>query len=76
MVASGADTIEATSAAEQKWDDAVQGELATSAWSSCDSWYRDPSTNRITSNWLGGTKSYVRRTRTLNPTEFTFGAIR
>lgn len=76
MVASGASTIEATASAEQRWDDAVQGKLASSAWASCDSWYRDPSTNRITSNWPGGTKSYMRRTRTMDPTEFTFTPIR
>lgn len=72
MVASGARTLEATQSAEQAWDDAVQGELSTSAWVRCDSWYRDPGTGRITSNWPGGTTSYVKRTRVLNPTEFAF----
>ena len=72
MVASGAKTLEATQSAEQAWDDAVQGELSTSAWVRCDSWYRDPGTGRITSNWPGGTNSYVQRTRVLKSSEFVF----
>lgn len=72
MVAHGAKTLEATPAAEQAWDDAVQGELAASSWVRCDSWYRDPGTGRITSNWPGGTDSYVKRTRVLEPSEFVF----
>lgn len=72
MVASGARTLEATQSAEQAWDDAVQGELSTSAWVRCDSWYRNPASGRITANWPGGTTSYVKRTRVLNPTEFAF----
>ncbi|MHA7176029.1 flavin-containing monooxygenase [Arthrobacter sp. Sr24] len=72
MVAAGAKTLEATVSAEQAWDDAVQGELSTSAWVRCNSWYRDPGTGRITSNWPGGTTSYVKHTRVLEPAEFLF----
>ena len=72
MVAAGATTLDATPAAEQAWDDAVQSALATSAWVRCDSWYRDPVTARITSNWPGGTDTYVARTRVLDPAEFLF----
>ena len=72
MVASGAKTLEASESAEQSWDNAVQGALSTSAWVRCDSWYRDPGSGRITSNWPGGTTSYVERTCVLEPSEFTF----
>ncbi len=72
MVSSGARTLEAIPDAEQGWDDEIQGQLATSAWTSCDSWYRHPETGRITSNWPGGTNSYVARVRDLTADEFDF----
>ena len=49
-----------------------RAQLATSAWTSCDSWYRHPETGRITSNWPGGTNSYVARVRDLTADEFDF----
>lgn len=73
MVAAGAATLEASAEAEQRWDDDVQGQLATSAWTSCDSWYRHPVSWRITSNWPGGTDGYVARTRTLAESDFVWG---
>ncbi len=72
MVAGGARALEATPAAEQAWDDDVQGQLATSAWTSCDSWYRHPVSGRITSNWPGGTDGYVARTRRLEDGDFVW----
>lgn len=74
MVASGAGTLEATTAAEERWDEEVQGRLATSAWTSCDSWYRHPVSGRITSNWPGGTDGYVARTRRLDDADFVWGS--
>lgn len=73
MVAAGERTLEPTTAAEQGWDDEVQSQLATSAWTSCDSWYRHPLSGRITSNWPGGTDSYVARVRELDPADFAWG---
>lgn len=68
----GAERVEVTPAAEQAWDDEVQGELAHSAWAHCDSWYRHPVSGRITSNWPGGTKPFVARTRELDTAAFAW----
>lgn len=73
MVGAGGRTIEATAAAEQQWDDDVQAQLATSAWTDCDSWYRHPVSGRITSNWPGGTDSDVARTHDLRVADFAWG---
>lgn len=73
MVGAGGRTIEATAAAEQQWDDDVQAQLATSAWTDCDSWYRHPVSGRITSNWPGGTDSDVACTHDLRVADFAWG---
>ncbi|GAA3541366.1 flavin-binding monooxygenase [Aeromicrobium flavum] len=62
--------VEATPAAEQRWDDRVQHELAHSAWASCTSWYRHPETGRITSNWPGGTWAYEQVVADVHDEEF------
>lgn len=72
LVGTGAGTVEVTAAAEQRWDDEVQADLGTSAWTSCDSWYRHPVSGRITSNWPGGTDGYVARTRALQAADFVW----
>ncbi len=72
MVMTDTRTLQASPTAEQTWDDDIQGRLAVSAWTSCDSWYRHPESGRITSNWPGGTDRYVRRVRHLDPAELIF----
>jgi hypothetical protein len=47
----------------------MQQRLATSVWSSCSSWYRDPS-GRITTNWPGTVREYQRRTARLEAADF------
>jgi hypothetical protein len=64
-------TVEVTEAAEREYDHDIQGRLGRSVWAHCDSWYRHTS-GRITSNWPGSTLPYSQRTKTLDPTAFTW----
>ncbi|WP_243077252.1 NAD(P)/FAD-dependent oxidoreductase [Microbacterium sp. SS28] len=75
LTATGASSVEPTVEAEARWDDDVQGALATTAWSSCGNWYRHPGSDRVTSNWPGGTTSYVRVMQGLDPHEFTWDRV-
>jgi len=49
------------------WDREMQERLAHSAWSGCDSWYRDG--GRITTNWPGVVQEYLDRTAHVDWTE-------
>ncbi len=51
-------------------DGEVQGRFAGTAWTACDSWYRDGG-GRIVANWPGYMREYVRATAVLDPAEFT-----
>jgi cation diffusion facilitator CzcD-associated flavoprotein CzcO len=55
--------VEAASDAE------VQGAFAGTAWTRCDSWYRNPD-GRIVANWPHYMRDYFERTRTFDPAEF------
>ena len=63
--------VEPTEAAEKDYDDEIQTLLDSSVWGGCESWYRHRS-GRITSNWPGATLPFAKRTRTLDPTAFTW----
>ena len=54
-------------------DGEVQGRFAGTAWTACDSWYRDGG-GRIVANWPGYMREYVRATAVLDPSEFTLVA--
>jgi cation diffusion facilitator CzcD-associated flavoprotein CzcO len=54
-------------------DGEVQGRFAGTAWTACDSWYRDGE-GRIVANWPGYMREYVRATAVLDPSEFTLVA--
>jgi hypothetical protein len=59
-----ADTIEASEAAQRRYNDALQRRLRRAVWSEggCDSWYLDPAgVNRTL--WPGFTVEYWARTR-------------
>jgi cation diffusion facilitator CzcD-associated flavoprotein CzcO len=56
--------------AEARTDREVQARFAGTAWTRCDSWYRDE-TGRIVANWPGYMRQYEERVRTLDPSEFT-----
>jgi cation diffusion facilitator CzcD-associated flavoprotein CzcO len=54
-------------------DGEVQGRFAGTAWTACDSWYRDGE-GRIVANWPGYMREYVRATAVLDPGEFSLVA--
>ncbi len=52
-------------------DRVVQERFDGTAWTQCDSWYRDAS-GRIVTNWPGYMGDYAEQTRTIDPAEYTF----
>ena len=50
-------------------DREVQARFAGTAWTRCDSWYRDGA-GRIVANWPGYMREYAQLTRTLDPSEY------
>jgi hypothetical protein len=65
----GAGAIEVRAEIEAASDQELQRRFANTAWTRCDSWYRD-SSGRITANWPGYMREYVRRTSTLKADEY------
>jgi cation diffusion facilitator CzcD-associated flavoprotein CzcO len=51
-------------------DREVQAAFEGTAWTQCNSWYRDR-TGRIVANWPGYMRQYEQRVQTLDPSEFT-----
>jgi hypothetical protein len=51
-------------------DRALQARFAGTAWTRCDSWYRDDN-GRIVTNWPGYMYEYIRATSRLDPDDFT-----
>jgi cation diffusion facilitator CzcD-associated flavoprotein CzcO len=49
----------------------TQSRFAGTAWTGCDSWYRDEH-GRIVTNWPGYMREYAERTRTFDPAEYEF----
>jgi cation diffusion facilitator CzcD-associated flavoprotein CzcO len=65
----GAGAIEVRTEVEAASDQELQSRFAGTAWTRCDSWYRDDS-GRIVTNWPGYMREYMQRTRELDPTEY------
>jgi len=57
--------------AEAQLDAALQARFRGTAWTDCDSWYRDEQ-GRIVSNWPGYMREYVAATRTLDASKLDF----
>jgi cation diffusion facilitator CzcD-associated flavoprotein CzcO len=55
---------------EERSDREVQAAFEGTAWTQCNSWYRDKS-GRIVANWPGYMRQYEQRVRALDPSEFT-----
>jgi cation diffusion facilitator CzcD-associated flavoprotein CzcO len=55
-------------------DRALQARFAGTAWTRCDSWYRNEQ-GRIVANWPGYMREYLQQTRQLNPSEFAFAPL-
>jgi hypothetical protein len=62
--------IEVRAEVDAQSDREVQAAFTGTAWTQCNSWYRDK-TGRIVANWPGYMRDYEQRARTLDPSEFT-----
>jgi cation diffusion facilitator CzcD-associated flavoprotein CzcO len=69
--ARGACAIEVRREVEQASDRALQARFAGTAWTQCDSWYRDER-GRIVANWPGFMREYFDATATLDESEYAF----
>ncbi len=67
----GAGAMSVRPEVEAASDAALQARFPGTAWTRCDSWYRDAS-GRIVTNWPGYMFEFQRATRTLDPDEFVF----
>ena len=67
----GAAAIDVRADVEARTDRRVQARFQGTAWTGCNSWYRDPS-GRIVANWPGYMREYERRARALDVSAFTF----
>jgi cation diffusion facilitator CzcD-associated flavoprotein CzcO len=67
----GAGAIEVRQEIEAASDRALQARFAGTAWTRCDSWYRDES-GRIVANWPGYMREYLEQARTLDASEYLF----
>jgi cation diffusion facilitator CzcD-associated flavoprotein CzcO len=67
----GAGAIEVRPEIEAASDRAVQARFAGTAWTQCDSWYRDER-GRIVANWPGYMREYLEQTSELDASEYRF----
>ena len=63
--------IEVRRDVEQAYDAEVQARFPGTAWTRCDSWYRDGS-GRIVTNWPGYMRDYDARTERLDAEDYVF----
>jgi cation diffusion facilitator CzcD-associated flavoprotein CzcO len=63
--------VEVRAEVEAASDRELQARFDGTAWTACDSWYRDED-GRIVANWPGYMREYVERTSTLDPDEYVF----
>ncbi|HYH31039.1 MAG TPA: NAD(P)/FAD-dependent oxidoreductase, partial [Pseudonocardia sp.] len=59
---------------EEAFDERIQSEFEGTAWTRCDSWYRDES-GRIVANWPRYMEEYVRAVARLEPTDYEFHPV-
>jgi cation diffusion facilitator CzcD-associated flavoprotein CzcO len=67
--AQGAAAIDVRAEVEAASDRETQARFAGTAWTQCNSWYRDD-TGRVVTNWPGYMREYAERARTLDPAEY------
>jgi len=68
-----AGAVEVRAEVEAASDRALQARFAGTAWTECDSWYRDEH-GRIVTNWPGYMREYLQQTRRLDPADYSFAA--
>jgi len=73
MRARGAAAIEVRPEVAAASDRVLQSRFAGTAWTRCDSWYRDDS-GRIVANWPGYMREYLQQTGTLQSSDYLFAA--
>ena len=66
----GSAAIDVRPEVEEASDKATQARFRGTAWTGCDSWYRNGD-GRIIANWPGYMGEYAKATETLDPAEFT-----
>jgi hypothetical protein len=66
-----AGSIEIRGDVEADSDRALQARFEGTAWTQCDSWYRDER-GRIIANWPGYMREYLEQTRRLDPEQYRF----
>ncbi len=74
LSARGAAAIEVRADVEAASDRELQHRFAGTAWTACDSWYRDER-GRIVANWPGYMREYAARTARLDASEFEFAPM-
>jgi cation diffusion facilitator CzcD-associated flavoprotein CzcO len=67
--ASGAAAIEVRADVEAASDRDTQARFAGTAWTQCNSWYRDEA-GRVVTNWPGYMREYADQARVLDPSHF------
>ncbi len=72
--ARGVAAIEVRAETEAGSDHAVQHRFAGTAWTECDSWYRDAE-GRIVANWPGYMREYAEAAARLDASEFEFAPL-
>jgi cation diffusion facilitator CzcD-associated flavoprotein CzcO len=70
----GAGAIDVRPEVEAASDRTLQARFAGTAWTQCDSWYRD-ARGRIVANWPGYMREYREQASRLDATQFSFTAI-
>lgn len=70
----GASGIEVRRDVERTYDAEIQARFPGTAWTRCDSWYRD-SSGRIVTNWPGYMRDYDARTERLDPADYRFHQV-
>jgi cation diffusion facilitator CzcD-associated flavoprotein CzcO len=69
--AGGYARVEVRADVEGRSDRELQSRFAGTAWTGCDSWYRDKG-GRIVANWPGYMREYLQATSTFDPSEYAF----
>ncbi len=69
--ARGADALQVRREVEEESDRRVQSRFEGTAWTRCDSWYRDES-GRIIANWPDSMRAYSAQVTEFDPAEFEF----
>jgi cation diffusion facilitator CzcD-associated flavoprotein CzcO len=69
-----AGALEVRAEVEAASDRALQARFAGTAWTQCDSWYRDEN-GRIVANWPGYMREYLKQTAQLDAGDYRFAPL-